>query len=299
MRHFLTGLALTVYTTFSPVSSTRPLLADDVTFQFRTTIDASPVGGPVNASLVATYTYDSNLQNGTGGFDTSSGFGSYAPIQMVLQVGDQCVTATGEFLIGDNWGDGSEDGYDVRFEGISRFDGSSASGQLFGLNVEFFRFVIVDSQAAMFSSNAVPVSPDFAILADYQQIDMGLLNPKTGEGFFLGFSEQEDTPPELKTPFTLTLIGDPVDLINDLEDDVVSLVLSQQLENGLLAKLDAALQALTDGTDNNDHVAINKLQDFINQVSAQQGKQISAADADLLIDVAEDIIGVLTVLLGC
>jgi hypothetical protein len=292
-REMLTRSALALFAAILLTSLTTPLQADDVTFQFRTTIDASPVGGPADAPLVVTYTFDSNLQNGTGSFQPNEALGSYGPISVILQVADQCVTATGDFLVGNNWGDGTEDGYDVRFDGVN------ASGQLFGLNVGFFRFLIVDSQAAMFNSTAIPTSPDFAVLADFQQLELTLFDPATG-GFGLGFSEYPGMPPEDKTPFSLALIGNPIDLINDLEDDVVSLGLSNSLKNGLLAKLNEALAALTDGNENNDHVAINKLQEFISQVSAKAGKQISTADATSLIEEAEDIIEILTLLLtGC
>jgi hypothetical protein len=56
------------------------------------------------------------------------------------------------------------------------------------------------------------------------------------------------------------------------------------------AKLDAALQALDDVSANNDAAAINAVEAFINHVRAQSGNKISVADADALIDIANEII---------
>jgi ELWxxDGT repeat protein len=78
----------------------------------------------------------------------------------------------------------------------------------------------------------------------------------------------------------------PVELIENLKDQVLGL----NLPNGLVTKLNEALNVLSDDNQNNDHVAINKLKDFINQVNGQRGKRISEGDADSLIAAAEDII---------
>ena len=73
--------------------------------------------------------------------------------------------------------------------------------------------------------------------------------------------------------------------------DVVELNLNTGIENNLNAKLDAALNALNH---NNDQVAINVLQAFINTVQAQSGKKIDASDAADLIAAAEKIIALIT-----
>ena len=78
-------------------------------------------------------------------------------------------------------------------------------------------------------------------------------------------------------------IETPVMLIGKLIVDVVALDLQQGLENSLVAKLDNAIQKLEDSNPNNDVVATNKLNDFINQVNAQRGNGIPEPDADQLI----------------
>ena len=63
------------------------------------------------------------------------------------------------------------------------------------------------------------------------------------------------------------------------------------LENSLTVKLQNALSSLAGG---NTQTAINQLQSFINQVTAQRGKAISTSDADMLIAQAQAIINMLT-----
>jgi len=293
-RQSLTGTALACCAAILLASPTRPLLADDVTFQFKTTIKAIPVGGSKDAPLVVTYTFDSEMEPLP---ESTPSFTVYYPIRMTLQVGDPCGTASGfgAIIVGNNWGDGTSDGYDVRF-----VFPEDVSGQLFGLDVVFFRFVLADFDATMLTSSDLPLSPAFASGTDLVQVDLTLVDPTTGNTFDLGLNEGPDTPPKDKTPFSLTRVnlGDPLTLLSNLRTDVVSLGLSQGLQDGLLAKLDDALQALTDGNKKNDHVAINKLEEFISQVSAQRCKKISEADADVLINEAENVIIVL-LLLGC
>ena len=55
----------------------------------------------------------------------------------------------------------------------------------------------------------------------------------------------------------------------------------------------SALEALEDLNNNNDCSAANKLQAFINAVEAQAGKEISADDAVVLIQLAQSIIDLL------
>ena len=83
----------------------------------------------------------------------------------------------------------------------------------------------------------------------------------------------------------------PVDLLDALTEQVVSLNLPHGIENSLLAKLNVALLVLTDVPTGNDHAAVNILGAFVNQVEAQHGRKIAAADADALIDAAEEILG--------
>ena len=82
----------------------------------------------------------------------------------------------------------------------------------------------------------------------------------------------------------------PSEMMLDLADDVIALNLQRGISNSLDAKLNAALGALDDINANNDVAAINTLQAFINAVEAQRGNKITEADADDLIDTANNII---------
>ena len=76
----------------------------------------------------------------------------------------------------------------------------------------------------------------------------------------------------------------------DLTGIVSGLNLPQGTEDGLLSKITAVGQNLSDGNQNNNGAAINALEAFINQVNARRGKDISAEDADKLISIAQTII---------
>jgi parallel beta-helix repeat protein len=82
--------------------------------------------------------------------------------------------------------------------------------------------------------------------------------------------------------------------IERLITKVLSLNLQHGIGNSLDAKLDAVLQALDDVNENNDVAAINALGAFINAVEGQRGKEISDADADALIGIAQEIIAMLS-----
>lgn len=74
-----------------------------------------------------------------------------------------------------------------------------------------------------------------------------------------------------------------INIVNDLN-------LHNGIDNSLDAKLEAAIQALTDLVDQNDVAAINALNAFINSVEAQRGQKIESLDADMLIYWAKQII---------
>jgi len=86
----------------------------------------------------------------------------------------------------------------------------------------------------------------------------------------------------------------PMVLLDFLAQDIIDLELQPGLENSLLAKLDTALQKLEDDNENNDAAVINLLEAFINAVEAQRGKKIPEADADALIEAAQEIINLLS-----
>ena len=79
----------------------------------------------------------------------------------------------------------------------------------------------------------------------------------------------------------------PVEATSHLMDYVVAANLNQGTEQALLDSLDAALEKINA---EQNHVAINILQAFINKVEAQDGKKISSADAAEFILIAEGVI---------
>ena len=82
----------------------------------------------------------------------------------------------------------------------------------------------------------------------------------------------------------------PYDIIQEVE----TLDLPKGIENSLVAKLNAALKAFENG----DYgAAINILNAFINQVTAQSGKKILPEDAEQLIGSAEALIAYISAFL--
>ena len=81
------------------------------------TSDARSVGGSSIEAVNVTFTFDSNLLNGTGSFGIDSNHGSYGPWEGTLRVGTDIVTLTGGDIL--LWNDvtnsaGTSDGYDFR-----------------------------------------------------------------------------------------------------------------------------------------------------------------------------------------
>ena len=89
---------------------------------------------------------------------------------------------------------------------------------------------------------------------------------------------------------TCRVINDPITLIENLINSVFLLNLNQGIENSLDAKLEAVARALEDANQNNNVSACNKLQAFINEVTAQSGEKISSSDAENLINQAQLIL---------
>jgi photosystem II stability/assembly factor-like uncharacterized protein len=85
----------------------------------------------------------------------------------------------------------------------------------------------------------------------------------------------------------------PLELMVDLVSLVQSRVTHAGIRTALIAKLETARRLLADLSEDNDHAAVNVLQAFIHQVSAQSGKKIAALDADALIEAAEELVALL------
>jgi hypothetical protein len=90
------------------------------------------------------------------------------------------------------------------------------------------------------------------------------------------------------------LPDDPAAMVEDLIDLVTSYNLQQGIDNSLDAKLASASDALEDVNANNDAAAVNKLEAFIGEVEAQRGKRITDEQADALGADAQAIIAALT-----
>jgi predicted outer membrane repeat protein len=85
----------------------------------------------------------------------------------------------------------------------------------------------------------------------------------------------------------------PLDLLIELSEYIDAMNLHKGTANSLKAKLNAALRLLEDDNENNDVAAVNLLEAFINAIEAQYDKKIPAAEADILIAVAQEIIWLL------
>jgi hypothetical protein len=85
----------------------------------------------------------------------------------------------------------------------------------------------------------------------------------------------------------------PLDLLIELSESIDAMNLHKGTANSLKAKLNAALRLLEDDNENNDVAAVNLLEAFINAIQAQYDKKIPAAEADILIEIAQEIIGLL------
>lgn len=85
----------------------------------------------------------------------------------------------------------------------------------------------------------------------------------------------------------------PEEQIGNITTTVNSLGLSKGNTNALLSKLGGAMGALDNQIGRDNNAAKNKLQAFINQVTAQKGNSIDAATADQMIAAAQDTIALL------
>lgn len=148
--------------------------SDDVlTFQFRTTVDASERGGDTATPLKVTYQFDPSLLPGTGPFGSSEDgtYESYGPMKdFILELGTECVAVRGDGtgITVFNNGGGTEGAYDVRAD-VPATTGTT----VMGLNFRFMRFLLADSYGTMFDSVALPVQ-QFANASDFQQTTIEL-----------------------------------------------------------------------------------------------------------------------------
>lgn len=243
-------------------------------FQFTTTVDATSVGGDAAAPLRILYQFNPDLAPGSGPFGSSGNgtFESYGPLEKVIvEVGDQCVSfsggGTGISVFNDAGTTFVEDSYDVR-----AFGSATVGKQLFGLDFTFTRFLLGDSDRTMFTSTALPTSPAFAAEADFQQTQIDLVDPVTGEESSLHAGD---------APFALSTFDPPADIL-DILDDVRALQVRGSLIKQLAAPLEDARTLLAGTlTQKNLDKGVQKLQQFITLVSANR-KALGDATADSL-----------------
>lgn len=254
------------------------LHADVVVFQYRTTIDASPIGGPASAPLVVTYAFDSTAQ-GIGSTRTVS----YPTINTMIQVADQTVIAPGpsaDILVSTQGGPLSEQLYQIYVPEPR----TAVAGTLFGWEVFLFDFGLIAEAGLMFDSPALPVSPAFSEVAQYTRASISLFHPATNDFTYLAILDTADTPPTQRTPFSLTILSsDPATQIADLSTEVLDLNLSSDIQAGLLDKLASGLQALAKNGKNSAKTAANNIHSFINGVNAHRGQAITEDEAIALI----------------
>jgi len=81
----------------------------------------------------------------------------------------------------------------------------------------------------------------------------------------------------------------PLAKLNELISEIDGFELSKPSEKSLTQKLNAAIKFLTDKNEKNDLNSCNKLNDFVNQVNAQDGKGLTTPQADSLRDSAQEI----------
>jgi hypothetical protein len=83
---------------------------------------------------------------------------------------------------------------------------------------------------------------------------------------------------------------DPLELLDELKDFTADAVNHKGIRNALTAKLNAAFAALED---EDEALAIEKLNDYINQVNALRGKKFTTSAADAMIAGAQEILALL------
>ncbi|MFJ4264597.1 hypothetical protein ACIPYU_19325 [Paenarthrobacter nicotinovorans] len=233
-----------------------------VTYQFRTTVDASQLGGATVTPMKVTYQFDPSLPPGSGPFGSSEDgtYESYGPVkEFILELGQECVAVRGDGtgITVFNNASGTEDSYDVRAD-VPATTGTT----LMGLNLRFLRFLLADTDGTMFDSVALPVQ-QFADASDFQQTTIEL-RASTGQRFRLNAG---DSPYALDQPSFPGYFSALIDEVNG----------ATQLTPTLKAKLLEPLQrakTLLDGTLVQKDVtkARGALEEFIKLVQTNRNK---------------------------
>lgn len=241
-------------------------------FQYTTRIDATPLGGAANTRVNITYRFDRALAPG----QQSDTLAAYGPLdRVIVQIGDQCVALSGpgtEINVLNNAGNEPvQDSYDVRAD-IPATTGTS----MFGLDFQFFRFLLYDTEAAMFTDTSLPLTPGFADAAVFEQIQFDFLRNRR----VVSLASTDSAPGALR-------VFDPVTDIGFIKDQVNVTNVSTGVKTALLAPLDKAIDYLSDDKTSNDAMAAKEIQKFRALVNALPSNIISTSDVVILTRFAD------------
>ena len=172
----------------TPVASDR-LPTQRITFQYRSTLDATLVGGSEQEPLTVIYSFDSRLQAGSGPLGNNSPFlSSYGPIEIIIELGGDTVTASGPhtgITVFSSISAQRADRYELR--------ATSLTGSLFARNVDFFCLLLTGEGEEMFADLRLPLTPRFAESATSSRVSLKLMDSINGP-IDLGYSESQTTP---------------------------------------------------------------------------------------------------------
>jgi len=144
------------------------------------------------------------------------------------------------------------------------------------------------------SSTAISINFDVIAVDDVDAEPEISCLPQSGSEFSLGETTVTCTTTDfsgnsVQTSFTVTLDDSIISIptFEELIAIIASLELDEGITNSLSSKIDSAAASIEDG---NTEPAINKLEAFINQVNAQDGKKLSAEQAESLRELANLLI---------
>jgi Tol biopolymer transport system component len=183
-------------------------------------------------------------------------------------------------------------------ENFSLFSSLSANGRF----VSFFSLVPGDQDVHILVHDRVLDATTRVSVADdgTPGNDDSFYSTISADGRWVAYSSDADNlvPGDTNNATDVFVRGplvslQPVDLLADLVDMVITLNLQAGISNSLDAKLSAVENAFDDLNANNDVAAINALEAFIAAVEAQTGNKISETDALLLIAAARQTIALI------
>lgn len=172
----------------APVASGR-LEFQRITFQYRSRLDAKLVGGSAQEPLTVIYSFDSRLPAGSGPLGNNSPFlSSYGPIEIIIELGGDTVTASGPhtgITVFSSISAQRADRYELR--------ATTLTGSLFARNVDFFCLLLTTEGTEMFADLRLPLTPRFAESATFSRVTLKLMDSINGP-IDLGYSESQPTP---------------------------------------------------------------------------------------------------------